>query len=214
MHHRDHGDRLVCGSMELGRSHAAFPARVVVTGRVWYAHSLHTHRHSYAHRFSTHGVEVDIGHEPAGTIIVALTWYVRWGLSCLVMVSRWSRTSTCSPQRYAYRKYPTKGVHPPTSVQIPHSEKKPNGNSSAKAEMGHSWRWTLVGRYFLLTLQSYTIPCPAGGSRTKVCAHEMSEMSFTCHQSVPVEDQARAFGTALRRLRHRRFHAILTILNE
>ena len=36
------------------------------------------------------------------------------------------------------RKYPTKGVHPPTSVQIPHSEKKPNGNSSAKAEMGHS----------------------------------------------------------------------------
>ena len=49
------------------------------------------------------------------------------------------------------RKYPTKGVHPPTSVQIPHSEKKPNGNSSAKAEMGHSWRWTLVGRYFLVT---------------------------------------------------------------
>ena len=33
-----------------------------------------------------------------------------------------------------------------SSVQIPHSEKKHNGNSSAKAEMGLSWRWTLVGR--------------------------------------------------------------------
>ena len=53
------------------------------------------------------------------------------------------------------RKYPTKGVHPPTSVQIPHSEKRPNGNSSAKAEMGHSWRWTLVGRYFLAVLLTH-----------------------------------------------------------
>ena len=48
---------------------------------------------------------------------------------------------------YKARKYPTKGVHPPTSVQIPHSEKRPNGNSSAKAETdtlggGHSWDGT------------------------------------------------------------------------
>ena len=68
-----------------------------------------------------------------------------------------------------YRKYPTKGVHPPTSDQIPHSEKKPNGNSSAKAEMGHSFLEvdTRVGRYFLLyILVSYsTVSGSAGGAR-------------------------------------------------
>ena len=53
--------------------------------------------------------------------------------------------NTVSVTLYQYlhyvRKYSTKNrVHPTTSVQIPHSEKKLNGNSSSKAEM-----WTLLG---------------------------------------------------------------------
>ena len=54
----------------------------------------------------------------------------------LIMHYLYTYTSIYNAQHC--RKYPTKGVHPPTSVQIPHSEKKPNGNSSAKAEM-HPW---------------------------------------------------------------------------
>ena len=107
----------------------------------------------------------------------------------VLLIICWNRnkaktgTSTCSEVHYVVlyipyiysstctRKYSTKIVHPTTSVQIPHLEKKLNGNSSAsaKAEMGHDtrlrWGWTLVGRYFLACTRApiYSLLIPFTG---------------------------------------------------